>query len=286
MTSLQNRIERVFLATDERMLLHAPISAEKINDDNSDDDSDDDNDMKRDIMEVPRRVTKILERLNKVYGPPINQEQVEEGNDGQVKGDAIQSNNVEQKRSFSEKNQTALSSPFVFLPCKMASKETIALAHSVEYYEKLKKTVDLTDEELQNMTKELGDGGNELYFSRGTFVASLLACGGVLECVNAVMSAKMGITRALAVVRPPGHHACENKCMGFCFFNSVAVSAKYAVKSGKASRVVILDWDVSLSFFVFIFVIRLYIWTTIMWNRYITVMERKTSFTVSDLYIQ
>ena len=266
------------------MLLHAPFHAEKIHDHNNDDEDDD---MKRDIMEVPRRVTKILERLNKVYGPPVHQEQVEEGNDGQVKEHVIQSKHVvEQNESFSENNQPVSSSPFVLLPCKMASKETIALAHSVEYYEKLKKTVDLTDEELHNMTNELGDGGDELYFSRGTFVASLLACGGVLECVNAVMSAKMGITRALAVVRPPGHHACENKCMGFCFFNSVAVSAKYAVKSGKASRVVILDWDVSLSFFAFIFMISLYIWTTIMWNRYITVMERKTSSTVSDLYFQ
>ncbi|NWR26343.1 HDAC5 deacetylase, partial [Notiomystis cincta] len=29
-----------------------------------------------------------------------------------------------------------------------------------------------------------------------------------------------------AVIRPPGHHAEESTAMGFCFFNSVAISAK------------------------------------------------------------
>lgn len=31
---------------------------------------------------------------------------------------------------------------------------------------------------------------------------------------------------------------------GFCFFNSVAVAAKHAIATGRATRVVILDWDV------------------------------------------
>ena len=31
--------------------------------------------------------------------------------------------------------------------------------------------------------------------------------------------------------------------MGFCFFNNVAIAAKAAIKSGKASKVLIVDWD-------------------------------------------
>lgn len=32
---------------------------------------------------------------------------------------------------------------------------------------------------------------------------------------------------AVAIVRPPGHHAEQNEAMGFCLFNNVAVAARY-----------------------------------------------------------
>jgi acetoin utilization deacetylase AcuC-like enzyme len=35
-------------------------------------------------------------------------------------------------------------------------------------------------------------------------------------------------TGAFAAVRPPGHHASCEDAAGFCFFNNVAVAAKYA----------------------------------------------------------
>ncbi|KAL3308294.1 Histone deacetylase 6, partial [Cichlidogyrus casuarinus] len=47
-----------------------------------------------------------------------------------------------------------------------------------------------------------------------------------------------------AVVRPPGHHACADRAMGFCFFNNVAVAARHAQKKFQLQRVLIVDWDV------------------------------------------
>jgi acetoin utilization deacetylase AcuC-like enzyme len=51
----------------------------------------------------------------------------------------------------------------------------------------------------------------------------------------------------LCNVRPPGHHAyaIENQPTGFCFFNNVAIVAKYALdKYPKVKKIVIFDWDV------------------------------------------
>ncbi|MCX7224629.1 MAG: histone deacetylase family protein, partial [Burkholderiales bacterium] len=43
---------------------------------------------------------------------------------------------------------------------------------------------------------------------------------------------------------PPGHHACRDHAMGFCFFNNVAVAAKYALERHGLQRVAIVDFDV------------------------------------------
>jgi acetoin utilization deacetylase AcuC-like enzyme len=52
------------------------------------------------------------------------------------------------------------------------------------------------------------------------------------------------LENAFCAVRPPGHHACRAKAMGFCFFNNVAVAAKYALARHGLQRVAIIDFDV------------------------------------------
>jgi len=99
-------------------------------------------------------------------------------------------------------------------------------------------TIDCTVEE--GSTEDDAD----MYFCKDTFEAATLACGGVKVSVDAVTSPLAKTKRSLAIVRPPGHHACEQKAMGFCFFNSVVVSAKHALKSQRANKVAILDWDI------------------------------------------
>jgi acetoin utilization deacetylase AcuC-like enzyme len=69
-----------------------------------------------------------------------------------------------------------------------------------------------------------------------------LAAGAVLTGVDTALDGARG-TRALAVVRPPGHHAEPDRAMGFCLYNNIAVGAAYARSRG-VGRVAIVDFDV------------------------------------------
>ncbi len=75
-----------------------------------------------------------------------------------------------------------------------------------------------------------------------TWDAILRAAGAALAATDAVMAGE--IENAFCAVRPPGHHACRDHAMGFCFINNVAIAAKYALERHGLKRVAIVDFDV------------------------------------------
>ncbi len=75
-----------------------------------------------------------------------------------------------------------------------------------------------------------------------TWDAALMAAGAAIDATDAVMAGEL--ENAFCAVRPPGHHATRSKAMGFCFFNNVAVAAKYALARHGLKRVAIVDFDV------------------------------------------
>lgn len=77
---------------------------------------------------------------------------------------------------------------------------------------------------------------------RHSYTTALLATGGALLAVDTVL--RDDCTHAFCAVRPPGHHACRERAMGFCLFNSIAVAARYAQKQYGLQRILIIDWDV------------------------------------------
>jgi acetoin utilization deacetylase AcuC-like enzyme len=78
--------------------------------------------------------------------------------------------------------------------------------------------------------------------SPGSLAAAYLAAGGALAGVDAIMAGRA--QHVFCAVRPPGHHAEADRAMGFCFFNNVAIAARYAQKRYGLRRVLIVDWDV------------------------------------------
>jgi acetoin utilization deacetylase AcuC-like enzyme len=111
-----------------------------------------------------------------------------------------------------------------------ATREQLARVHDPEYLKRIAETAGIAIA-LDPDT----------YTSPETCDIARLAAGACVDAVERVMSGKNA--RALALVRPPGHHAERSRAMGFCIYNNVAVAAAHAQTLG-AARVAIVDYDV------------------------------------------
>jgi acetoin utilization deacetylase AcuC-like enzyme len=123
-----------------------------------------------------------------------------------------------------------------------ASTEMIVLAHSGAHVEA-----------VQDLARELADhlatGGRgyaridpDTAMNGHSWSAALHAVGAVLAATDAVMAGEL--ENAFCAVRPPGHHACHDRSMGFCIFNQVAVGVRHALEHHGLSRVAVVDFDV------------------------------------------
>jgi acetoin utilization deacetylase AcuC-like enzyme len=84
--------------------------------------------------------------------------------------------------------------------------------------------------------------GDFTFAGPGSRAAALVAVGGLLEAVDAVLGG--ALETAYVIARPPGHHAERDRPMGFCLFNATAVAARHAQRAHGLERVAIVDWDV------------------------------------------
>ena len=87
-----------------------------------------------------------------------------------------------------------------------------------------------------------GDAGELTPFGPGGYEIALLAAGGVISAIDAVLDGT--VDNVYALTRPPGHHAEPDLGRGFCIFANAAIGAKHAREARGLERVAVVDWDV------------------------------------------
>ena len=115
----------------------------------------------------------------------------------------------------------------------IANEEIILNTHPQAYLDHIKSKIPETG---------ISRIDSDTILSPKSFDAALCGVGASIAAVDDVFG--QTIDNAFVASRPPGHHAEENKAMGFCLFNNVAVCARHAQKKHSAERVAIIDWDV------------------------------------------
>ncbi len=118
----------------------------------------------------------------------------------------------------------------------------IELAHDRMHVAALRGLTDVLREDMAAGGPPYTNLDPDTAINAYTWDAALRSAGAVIEATDAVIEGEF--ENAFCAIRPPGHHACRDKAMGFCFFNNVAIAAKHAVERHGLKRVAIVDFDV------------------------------------------
>uniref|UniRef100_A0A061RQX0 histone deacetylase n=1 Tax=Tetraselmis sp. GSL018 TaxID=582737 RepID=A0A061RQX0_9CHLO len=133
----------------------------------------------------------------------------------------------------SKLEETGLLASCKRLAPRLASDEELMRVHTREHIAKV--------DGIREASARNADLGG-VFCSPGTPAAARMAAGCVTEAALQVLRGEVG--SAMAVVRPPGHHAECDRAMGFCLFNNISVAAEAALRFPGVKRVLVLDWDV------------------------------------------
>ena len=120
-------------------------------------------------------------------------------------------------------------------PLRDDVEEQIKLAHPAAYLEKIRTVAAGRVSHPMHLDPDT-------VISAGSWEAALRAVGAGLHAVDAVMAGNAA--NAFCQVRPPGHHAEDDRAMGFCLFSNAAIASHYARAKHGLERVAVVDFDV------------------------------------------
>jgi len=118
------------------------------------------------------------------------------------------------------------------VPAAPATLEQLELVHTPAYVTKVLRTA---EREFTFLASDTPVGSQ-------SYLAAWLAAGGCIKALQALVSGRCDA--CFALVRPPGAHAQPDGAAGFCIFNNLAITAKYALERYGFRRVLVIDWDV------------------------------------------
>lgn len=81
----------------------------------------------------------------------------------------------------------------------------------------------------------------DTYTTAESWDLALQAAGGAAAAADAVWEGN--VQAALALTRPPGHHALSGRGMGFCLLNNIALAAEHLIQKRGAERLAVIDID-------------------------------------------
>ena len=87
---------------------------------------------------------------------------------------------------------------------------------------------------------------DDTYVTTETYDVCLRATACWIRAVDHVLSGSNSnaCQAAMALTRPPGHHATKRSSNGFCIFNFAAAAALHAIEKDPELKVSMFDWDV------------------------------------------
>ncbi|CAH8578868.1 unnamed protein product [Schistosoma rodhaini] len=142
------------------------------------------------------------------------------------------------KHTYALLKQLGLKRRCKCIEARYATRTELLRVHTEEYVNTIASTVNME----QTALNDFGASENSVYFNCHTYDNALLASGSLLAVIDEVCSGES--LNGMALIRPPGHHALKDRCMGFCFFNNVAIGARHAQQVYGLERIAIIDWDV------------------------------------------
>ena len=120
-----------------------------------------------------------------------------------------------------------------FKKAKPANNNILKLGHTERYINWLSQL---------KPAKEIIKIDQDTFMSPKTLESAKIGVGCLVDAIDNVLEKKC--RNAFCLLRPPGHHAEREKAMGFCFFSTIGIGAKYLKKIKKLSKIAVVDFDV------------------------------------------